>query len=354
MASSFIAHAKARLREEELHAAQFPERIGGPLRALLIAGDVAVTLFVSLIVFSSAPNWFAAGLTTTIVLFAAFWLCGLYKHSYAVTPRDEMYYACTGVIFAAVPALLILTLVGQIDAGIAAIALLLCAVGTSAFRVRLHLERRISTAETGIRSITPLAWHDRESPTFLLGKRTFDVIVASAALLLSFPIVLAAAIAIVLDSGFPVLFRQQRVGRNGRRFFVFKLRTMRSDAGAQWAQPGDRRITRIGGFLRRTSIDELPQLINVLRGDMSIVGPRPEMVEFAKRFAKELPNYGQRHAVPPGITGWAQMYCERNLTPEDVRRVLPCDLFYVQHARVVIDCALLMKTILEVLFQRAV
>jgi lipopolysaccharide/colanic/teichoic acid biosynthesis glycosyltransferase len=152
----------------------------------------------------------------------------------------------------------------------------------------------------------------------------------------------------------PVLFTQRRVGRDGRTFVLFKFRTMKRDAGADWVRPGDSRITRTGSFLRRTSIDELPQVFNVLRGDMSIVGPRPEMVEFARDFAQRLPSYDQRHVVPPGITGWAQLYWKRNLDPSDVTDVLRYDLFYVERASLVLDTALLLKTIAEVLFHRAV
>ncbi len=146
------------------------------------------------------------------------------------------------------------------------------------------------------------------------------------------PVMLVAAAAITIESGSPVLFRQERMGENGRPFWILKFRTMRHNAGAQWAKPGDDRITRVGALLRRTSLDELPQLFNVLRGEMSIVGPRPEMVTFAASFSRNVPNYEQRHVVPPGITGWAQLYLRRNLDPSEIPGVLPYDLFYVEHA----------------------
>jgi lipopolysaccharide/colanic/teichoic acid biosynthesis glycosyltransferase len=182
----------------------------------------------------------------------------------------------------------------------------------------------------------------------------FDVTVAAIGLVLTSPIMLAAAAAIAIEDGLPVFFRQQRVGENGRPFTIFKFRTMRSDSGNQWVRPGDERITKIGALLRRASIDELPQLFNVLRGEMSIVGPRPEMVEFAESFRSSIPNYEQRHVVAPGITGWAQVYCKRNLTPADMADVLPYDLFYVEHASVLLDAALLFKTAVEVIFHAAV
>lgn len=352
--TSLITDFRHELAAARTRTSRLPERLTPLWRGLLGCGDAAVMLFVCLIVFSSAPNWLAAALVMTLLLCGSFAICGLYKRSYAVEPRDEAYYACTGVLFAAVPAAAILTLVGEINIGIVLLSLLFCAIGTSAYRIRMHLQRRSGRPRTGINSITPLAWHDRESTAFVVSKRAFDIVVASAATIVTLPVMFAAAAAVFLDSGPPIFFRQERVGRNGRPFSLFKFRTMRQNAGSQWVRPGDQRITRIGAFLRRASIDELPQLFNVLRGDMSIVGPRPEMVQFAKRFANEIPAYGQRHAVHPGITGWAQMYCERNLTPEDVIRVLPCDLFYAQHASIVIDCAILLKTVSEVLFQRAV
>jgi lipopolysaccharide/colanic/teichoic acid biosynthesis glycosyltransferase len=304
---------------------------------------------------NAAPNTFAAAILTAAMVSGSFWLCGLYRRSYSIYARDEVYYACAAVIFAAAPCALILYAVGEVPVVSIAIALLLCALGTSVWRVRMHLNRRQSNAPyAGIQSITLYGWRDRESQMFLLTRRAFDLIVAVAALALAFPIMLAAAIAVAIESGAPVLFKQQRVGRDGRVFILYKFRTMKRDAGAEWARPGDDRITRAGAFLRRTSIDELPQLFNVVRGDMSIVGPRPEMVEFARGFAKKLPSYDQRHVVTPGITGWAQLYIKRTLDPSDVADVLPYDLFYVERASLVLDTALLLKTIAEVLFHRAV
>lgn len=350
-----ITEFREGLAAPQARVARVPERITRAWRIALLGGDAGVLLFVNLIIFSSVSNWFAAAIVTTGILCGSFALCNLYKRSYAVFPRDEAYYACSAIALGAPATLLVLASIGQIGVGLILLALLFSAVATSALRIRLHLERRCGPPpQTGVTCVTPLAWHDRESAGFLFGKRTFDVVVASIALVVTFPLMLFAALAITLDTGAPVLFRQQRVGRDGRAFSLLKFRTMRPDAGNQWARPGDDRITRVGALLRRTSIDELPQIFNVLRGDMSIVGPRPEMVSFAKRFEKEVSSYGQRHIVNPGMTGWAQMYCRRNLSPDDVANVLPCDLFYVEHASVVIDCAIVLKTIAEVLFQRAV
>ena len=340
---------------EEQTTAQAPERLSRRWRSILAAGDAAVVLFVSLIALSAAPNPFAAAIVMAAAICGTFWLCDMYARSYAVYPRDEAYYACAGVLYATPLTAIVLAAVGQISIGSIALAVILSAFATSVWRIRMHLQRRGgSPPYAGLRSITPRGWHDRESAGYLLTKRCFDVAVAATALIVTFPLMVAAAIAIVVESGMPVLFKQQRAGRDVRPFVMFKFRTMRADADGQWARPGDSRITRVGALLRRTSIDELPQLFNVLRGDMSIVGPRPEMVDFAREFSQSMPSYDQRHVVLPGITGWAQVYHKRNLQPDDMKDVLPYDLFYVERSSVLLDTAILLKTIVEVLFHRAV
>lgn len=321
---------------------------------MLICGDIAVVLFVSLVVLNGDGNRFAAAILAAAFIVGTFWQCRLYRRSFAVTPADEAYYACAGMALAAIPVALFLAVLGSFTLLSIALTLIFCAVGTAALRVRLHLERRSYAPYAGLDSITPGAWHDRESASFRFAKRTFDVVVALLATIVFMPVMLVAAAAITMESGSPVLFRQERVGENGRPFWILKFRTMRQNAGAQWVKPGDDRITRVGGFLRRTSLDELPQLFNVLRGEMSIVGPRPEMVTFAASFSRSVPNYEQRHVVPPGITGWAQLYLRRNLDPSEIPGVLPYDLFYVEHSSVLLDCALLFKTAVEVAFHRAV
>jgi exopolysaccharide biosynthesis polyprenyl glycosylphosphotransferase len=185
-------------------------------------------------------------------------------------------------------------------------------------------------------------------------KRLLDATLSSLAILIVSPVMAIAALAVWVDSGAPILFRQERIGRFGDVFNIFKFRTMKASSDSSWAKPGDSRITRVGAFLRRTSIDELPQLFNVLRGDMSLVGPRPEMRAFEEMFASRVPLYAERRLALPGITGLAQVNMRRNLSPDDVEQVLSYDLFYLEHWSVFLDLTVLLKTATEFLFHRAV
>jgi len=333
-----------------------PERLPHQWRWMLFGGDAVVVLFVSLVVLNGgAGSRVAAALVGVAIICSIFWQSGFYRRSYAVVPRDETYYACAGILAATLPIALVLGAVAGIPAVSIALMLVFSAIGTAAWHMRLHLERRGDAPRyAGLDTITPGAWHDRESPWYRFNKRLFDVTVALAALIVLSPLMILAALAILAESGGPVFFRQQRVGENSGSFSIFKFRTMRTDAGDGWARPGDQRITRVGAVLRRTSIDELPQLFNVLRGEMSLVGPRPEMLSFARSFAQTLPSYEQRHVVAPGITGWAQVYAKRNLTPDDMPSVLPYDLFYVEYSSVFLDAAVCLKTAVEFLFHSAV
>ena len=183
-------------------------------------------------------------------------------------------------------------------------------------------------------------------------KRIFDLCVATLMLLFAAPLMAAAALAIVAETGRPVFFRHERIGRDGLPFEMLKFRSMavRHPHGNGWAQRNDPRITRVGAILRRLSIDELPQLINVLRGEMSIVGPRPEMPEYVARFEASIPHYADRHRVKPGITGWSQLYMKRLLTPDDAADVLRHDLFYIQSWGLFMDASIVAKTAAEFLF----
>ncbi len=184
-------------------------------------------------------------------------------------------------------------------------------------------------------------------------KRVFDVLVSIALIGLTLPLLLVAMVAVVLDSGFPIFYTQERVGQGGRRFRIIKLRTMRPDAEAdgkpRWAGVSDSRVTRVGAFLRRTRIDELPQLWNVLAGDMSFVGPRPERPFFVEKLTEEIPFYDVRHSVKPGVTGWAQVRYTYTATVEDSMVKLQYDLYYVKNHSLFLDLMILVETIQVVL-----
>lgn len=163
------------------------------------------------------------------------------------------------------------------------------------------------------------------------------------------------ALVIRLDSPGPVFYSQQRVGLDGRLFRIFKFRTMRQDAekhGAVWAKVGDARVTRVGRFLRLTRIDELPQVWNVLRGDMTLVGPRPERPEFTSLLEAEIPGYADRHQVKPGITGWAQVRYRYTSTVRDAEAKLEYDLYYVKYRSIGLDLQVLLKTVAVVVQMR--
>lgn len=185
-------------------------------------------------------------------------------------------------------------------------------------------------------------------------KRTFDIVASLLLLVLTAPVMLLAAVAIVLEGGGPVIFRQERVGLNGKTFTLLKFRSMRVDAekdGApQWATANDPRVTRIGAFIRKVRIDELPQLFNVLRGEMSFVGPRPERPYFVEQLSAQIQFYGARHSVKPGITGWAQVRFTYGASLEDAIRKLQFDLYYVKNHNLLLDLAILIATIRVVLY----
>jgi len=184
-------------------------------------------------------------------------------------------------------------------------------------------------------------------------KRTFDIFCASLLLVLSAPVMLLAALAVKLDSRGPVLYRQERVGLDHRPFQVVKFRSMRQDAEIdgqpRWATSGDNRVTRVGRMLRVTRIDELPQLFSVLRGDMSLVGPRPERPFFVGQLTQEIPYYALRHSVKPGVTGWAQVRYQYGSTVEDSTQKLQYDLYYVKNHDLWLDLRILFDTVAVVL-----
>jgi sugar transferase (PEP-CTERM system associated) len=195
----------------------------------------------------------------------------------------------------------------------------------------------------------------RKSRWLLTVKRSVDFLVASSLLLLSLPVMGVVALAIWLESGSPILFRQTRVGLNGKTFDILKFRSMRQNAeanGPRWAIDNDPRITRIGRFIRDFRLDELPQLINVLRGEMSLVGPRPERPHFCKILEQEMPFYALRHSVRPGVTGWAQIKYPYGSTVEDAKAKLEHDLFYIKNLSLALDLAIIFETAKVMLLQR--
>lgn len=182
-------------------------------------------------------------------------------------------------------------------------------------------------------------------------KRTFDIVGATVLLLITAPVMLAIVLAVRFSSPGPVLYRQERLGRDNKSFAMLKFRTMRVDAesgtGPVWTQEHDPRRTPVGGFLRRFSLDELPQFWNVLRGDMSLVGPRPEREVFAAEFQGRIPRYLERHRVRSGLTGWAQVHGLRGNTPIEVRTLY--DLHYVENWSIAMDLRILLRTVIHVL-----
>jgi len=184
-------------------------------------------------------------------------------------------------------------------------------------------------------------------------KRVFDVVCATLLIVLASPIMLATAALIRLDSRGPVLYRQERVGLNGQIFEVVKFRSMRQDAEAGgnpvWATTGDSRVTRVGKLIRKTRIDELPQLFSVLKGHMSLVGPRPERPFFVEQLTLEIPFYAVRHSVKPGVTGWAQVRYQYGSTVEDSLEKLQYDLHYVKNHSLWLDLRVLAHTVHVVL-----
>jgi len=185
-------------------------------------------------------------------------------------------------------------------------------------------------------------------------KRLLDILASLTLLVLTLPTLLLAAIAIKLEGKGPVFYRQERVGRRGRTFHIYKFRTMRVDAeqtiGPQWATVKDPRVTRVGSFLRRMRIDELPQIMNVLKGEMSLVGPRPERPTFVESLNAQIPFYNERHAVRPGITGWAQVSYPYGASTEDAREKLSYDLYYIKNFSFVFDLLILLSTARAVFF----
>lgn len=185
-------------------------------------------------------------------------------------------------------------------------------------------------------------------------KRLLDIIISLIILIFNLPILLIAAMAIKLESEGPVLFKQERMGQNGKVFNILKYRSMVNNAekltGPVWSQKNDPRITKVGKFVRKVRIDEIPQMVNVLKGEMSLVGPRPERPFFVEKLSQEIPYYKRRLKVRPGITGWAQVKHKYDETIEDVKIKLRYDLFYIENMSIRMDFKILLRTVFVVLF----
>ena len=194
----------------------------------------------------------------------------------------------------------------------------------------------------------------RRSSTTRFIKRFIDISFSVLGLVLFFPLMCLTAVAIWLDSSGPILYRQIRVGQAGSVFELIKFRSMQLDAeaehGAQWARQGDPRMTRVGQFLRKYRLDELPQFLNVIRGEMSLVGPRPERPVFVEQLREAIPFYDERHSVRPGVTGWAQVQYPYGSSVEDALRKLEYDLFYLRSLSIAFDVAIIFQTIRVVMF----
>ncbi len=214
------------------------------------------------------------------------------------------------------------------------------------------------TGKLLIENITP-SWfifcHGfRVTPTLRAVKRAMDIVLSLVGLFLFAPFGLLVALAIKLDSPGPVFFRQVRVGQGDRHFELVKFRSMRQDAekntGAVWAQKNDARVTRLGRFLRKCRIDEIPQLLNVLKGEMSLVGPRPERPEFVEKLKERIPYYSERHYVKPGVSGWAQVCYPYGASVEDAVEKLRYDMYYIKNISVLLDIRVILKTVAVMLY----
>jgi sugar transferase (PEP-CTERM system associated) len=225
------------------------------------------------------------------------------------------------------------------------------ASGTQVYDLNTHFEKTLGQIRVDYLSASWLIFGDgfNQGALRTAVKRVFDIMSASVLLLLAAPLMLAAAVCIKFESRGPILYRQERVGQNGRTFSISKFRSMRTDAEQdgkpRWASTNDDRVTRVGHIIRRLRIDELPQLMNVLKGDMSLVGPRPERPFFVDQLTHEIPFYALRHSVKPGVTGWAQVRYPYGATVEDSQQKLQYDLYYVKNHTLFLDLVVLVETV---------
>ena len=224
-------------------------------------------------------------------------------------------------------------------------------LGVKVYDLATHFEKRLGQIRLDYVKSGWLIFGDGfdQGPLRDVVKRAFDIVVSIVLLVLAAPVMLLTALAIKLDSRGPVFYRQERTGENGRAFAVMKFRSMRTDAEGdgkpRWASAQDDRVTAVGNVIRRLRIDELPQLFNVLRGQMSLVGPRPERPYFVEQLTAQIPYFAARHSVKPGVTGWAQVRYQYGATVEDAQQKLQYDLYYVKNHSLFLDPAVLFETI---------
>ena len=191
--------------------------------------------------------------------------------------------------------------------------------------------------------------HVKGNILFDIYQRFLDIALSFIGLLIGIPLVAIFGILIKIEDNGPITYKQERLGKGGKQFYIYKLRSMRTDAekfGAQWAEKDDPRITKVGKFIRKTRIDEIPQLFNILKGDMSIIGPRPERPSFTLEFNKDIPGFINRLAIKPGLTGWAQVNGGYDITPKEK---LIEDMYYIKNRSILLDLQILFKTVKVVL-----
>jgi sugar transferase (PEP-CTERM system associated) len=224
-------------------------------------------------------------------------------------------------------------------------------IGVKVFDLATHFEKRLGQIRVDFVNAGWLIFGEgfNQGSVRTAVKRVFDIVCTTALLLLTAPVMLVTALCIKLDSRGPVFYRQERVGANGGTFMVSKFRSMRTDAEQdgtpRWASAQDDRVTRVGNVIRRLRIDELPQLINVLKGEMSLVGPRPERPFFVDQLTRDIPYFAVRHSVKPGLTGWAQVRYQYGATVEDSQEKLQYDLYYVKNHSLFLDVVVLFETV---------
>lgn len=184
---------------------------------------------------------------------------------------------------------------------------------------------------------------------FNLYQRLLDIVLSLIGLVIGLPIIVIFGILIKIEDNGPITYKQERMGKGGSKFYIYKLRSMRTDAekfGAQWATKDDPRITKVGNFIRKTRVDEIPQLFNILKGDMSVIGPRPERPSFTEEFNNDIPGFINRLAIKPGLTGWAQVNGGYDITPKEK---LIEDMYYIKNRSILLDFKILFKTVKVVL-----